>query len=353
MKIYKRNFLIILIIFPIITFFLYLYKNDRLIILYRKYNNDKINFFSFSEDKIYGIFFNNFIIETIPLSINFEDFDKNNPEDFLYKALYQYFHYININFIGKISYELHHVVLEKKSVIINGSLYASKLMSAQEEFLFLKGIFLTLENIIPGIEVIYFYDDQELLKLKYINPFITKKMISYKLDQTLINADILNRKINKVTIIPYFEGNGNCIDKIFEKNFFQKYNNDIYIPKNKKNTDLYFKEINQLHINNSNQLIIFLSLVNSIEDKIEIISYPILSEDSLIEIKQEYSLPKFDSLLNSICLKFKNILINTSFFCYPFIPFFNIVYPSLYIILYSNNKEKITENIEKIKKIIL
>jgi hypothetical protein len=352
MKIYKTHLFISLIIIPGITYLIFLYKQDRLIILYKNNSSQKANLFNFCENKINGMIYHHTSQETIPLSINYETFNKESPDTFLYNALYQYFHFLNLNNIGKYSYTLHHIAIKNKTLIINGALYCTIPLSPHQEHLLLKSIFHTVIEIVPYIESIYFYDDEKPLPLHHLLPFITKKIFHNKKIIPQSTVDPVAKPLI-TTIIPYFEGNGNTIDKIFEKNFFQKDTDNIYIPKNKQLSHLYFKEINQLHAEHPNQIIIYVTLREDQEERIDIINFPILSPDDNIKTIIQYPQLIQSDVINKLEETCNNKLAFCHFYTYPFIPLLNTVYPSLYVIISGNNREKITNTITQLKTLFL
>ena len=222
MKIYKTFFFILLLVLiPFFTVVLFLYRQNRLVILYKKNNITSSNELLTYQEKLFGTVITDKEEKKIPFSITFNTFDKNAPEDFLYAILYQFFHYINLENIGKMNYELNHVGYNNKNIIIiNGSLHQKKILTPYEEFLFLKSIFITISTIFPAIETIYFYDDEVPLKLNYHLPFFIKEMVISNHNIAKEYSDNKLATFYKVVLIPFFEGNGNIINGIFEKNLF-------------------------------------------------------------------------------------------------------------------------------------
>ncbi len=354
MKIYKILLIIIFIVLiPIFTLIFFLYKEDRILILYKKNNIANTRQLQTYQNKLFGTLIKNKEIIKIPFSITFDTFDKNHPEDFLYSIMYQFFHYMNLEYIGKINYNLNHIVLNNKNIILNGSLEQTKPLSSQDEFFLLKSIFLTINNIFPYIESIYFYNDEIPLKLNHILPFFTKSMLDEKNISKNINNDKKLLK-NQIILIPYFQGNGNLIDGIYEKNIFQKHQNTcIFIPKHKIGTEEYFKEINQYKIENTEKIIFYITIKEDTKEHIDLIYYPVIPEENLIYEFESYPLCKKNNIIENTLSFFKTNFSPTSFYSYPFIPIINTIYPSLYIIIYVTNKEQITNILNKIESINL
>lgn len=354
MKIYKTLFFsLCLLLIPFFTFLLFLYKQDRLVILYKKNNKKNTHQIISYQEKLFGILITEKEERKIPFSITFDTFDKNHPENFLYTIMYQFFHYINLENIGKINYDLHHVALKNKSIIINGSLNQTELLSPFNEFLLLKSIFITIKNIFSSIEAVYFYDDEKPLKLQYHLPFFTEAMLN--LNQKITCDSSISKLLGKyeILLIPFFQGNGNIIEGIFEKNIFQKNTTPIFIPKNKINSDDYFKEINQYQVNIPNKIIVYLTIKQTEKDHLDIVYYPVISENSGIYELEPYPYRKQNTIIDGFLFQCKKQFNSVSFHTFPCIPLINTVYPSVYIILSTSDKEKIRETLEKIKNINL
>lgn len=354
MKIYRILLLIFYaILISFFTFLFFLYKQDRLIILYKKNSTEKREFLSQYQEKLFGILITNKEEKKIPFSITFDSYDKNHSEDFIYTILYQFFHFINLENIGKIHYDLHHVACNHNTIIINGSLDQKIILSPQEEFLLLKSIFITLHNILPGIESIYFYDDENPLKLNYVLPFITKDiaMPNHNISKNVNNTELIVK--DDIVIIPYFEGNGNSIDGVFEKNVFQQNQSILFFPKNKKGSNEYYREINQYQSDNPNKIIFFITIQQAEREQLDIVYYPVIPEGIDIYEFQNYPLRQNNKKIDNLLSLFKSKYNGTSFFSYPFMPLINIIYPSVYIIISVKNKEEIKPLLNRIKNITL
>jgi hypothetical protein len=350
-----KIFLILLsiILIPCITFLFFLYKQDRLLILYKKSNNKKYSSLLDTE-KLSGIFSTETEEKKIPFSITFDTFNKDNPEDFIYSILYQFFHYINLENIGKINYDLYHVALDNKNIIINGSLHQTTLLSPYQEYLFIKSIFITIKNIFPFVERIYFYNDELPLALRFMLPFFTTEMLPSK--NQLISPDFQKNELlteHELLLIPFFEGNGNQIQGIFEKNLFQKYSERYYIPKNKHNSDEYFKEINQYKLNTPLKIILYISIKETKDEHLDIVYYPIIPEKEFVYEIDPYPLPKENKIIEALLYKFKNGFNSVSYYSFPFIPIINTIYPSLYITIGIKNINELENVLNKIKNILL
>jgi hypothetical protein len=355
MKISKILLAIIsILVIPLLTFLFFLYRQDRLIILYKKNHEKKNSVLSSYEERLSGILITEKEVKKIPFSITFDTFDKNNPEEFIYAVLYQFFHYINLEYIGKMNYDLYHVAINNKSIIINGSLNQIELLSPYAEYILLKSIFLTIKNIFPFIESIYFYNDELPLKLNYILPFFTKEMILEE-PSNIHNELETNRDLipYELFFIPFFQGNGNKIEDIFEKNLFQKNESTFFIPKNKHNTDEYFKEINQYKVEIPNKIIFYITIKHGEKEHLDIVYYAVIPEEEIAYQVDLYPSLQKNTILDSIIHQLKKSFNSISLYAYPFIPLINTVYPSLYITISIKNKNELIPTLEKIKKINL
>lgn len=284
MTIYKLfQFLILGILLMGLTFLFYLYKQNRLIILFKKNSITKNDYTNLYQEKLYGTILTEEEEEKkIPFSISFDSFDKKHPENFIYTILYQYFHYFNIENIGEVSYDLYHVALNHQALIINGRLNKIKPQSPYKEFFFLKSIYLTIRNIFPFISQLYLYNEENPLLLNYTLPFFTQEMIEKQREiESLDNIQSLSNY--EIILIPFLNSSGKSIAGILEKNIFQKNQNIVFFPKNKINSEEYFKEINQYqNTESSDKIICFITIQESNREQIDIISYPIIPEDLLI-----------------------------------------------------------------------
>lgn len=344
--------LLSIILISFFTFLFFLYKQDRLIILYKKCNNKKYSSSLLHNEKLSGILSTETGEKIIPFSITFDTFNKDNPEDFIYSILYQFFHYINLENIGKMNYDLYHVALDNKSIIINGSLDQTTLLSPYQEYLFLKSVFVTIKNIFPFIETIYFYNNEVPLALQFLLPFFTTEMLPTKNQAYNFQNNQLLAE-HELLLIPFFEGNGNQIQGIFEKNLFQKYSDAFYIPKNKQNNDEYFKEINQYKVTTPLKIILYISIKESQEEHLDIAYYPVIPEKEFIWEIDPYPIAIDNKIIDLLLYKFKNTFNAVSYYSFPFIPIINTIYPSLYITIGVKNIHDLENIIYKIKNILL
>jgi hypothetical protein len=163
-------------------------------------------------------------------------------------------------------------------------------------------------------------------------------------EDILLNYDII--------FIPYFNGNGNIINGIFEKNIFQQYSkSNMLRPKNKKNSLAYFQEINQFNPLKKNKLIIYVAIQYNKKSQIEIISYPTIPENTSIHTQEEYPPYENNHFITTIINTLKNKLHCTSCLIYPFIPIINTIYPSIYLLISVNNEIDAIDMLEKINSI--
>jgi hypothetical protein len=332
MKTFKFLLIIIgIVLIPLLTFLLFLYTQDRLVILYRKTNEKTEIPFSSYQEKLTGIFITETEEKKIPFSISFDTFDKNHPENFIHTLLYQFFHYINLENIGNMNYDLYHVALNNKSIIINGSLHQTKALSPLNEYLFLKSIFITITKIFPFIESVYFYTDEQPLKLQYVLPFFTKEMINEELSTTVKSPNNAILSKHQLYLIPFFEGNGNQIEGIFEKNLFQKNQTAFFLPKNKNGTTKYYQEINQYKSTEPSKIIVYLTIKQAEEEHLDIVSYPVIPEEEYIYELTSYPLRQNNDIINSLVSRFKKEFPSITHYSFPFIPIINTIYPALYI----------------------
>jgi hypothetical protein len=343
MKIYKPILYSIVIV--IATGLFYLYQNNRIIVLWQKEDELKKNYSYLPNIDSYGIWIDSRTgkEKKITCSIDKDAYQNvTEKEDLLYLYLYKYFYYINIENIGKFQYNLNHLVINDKIAIINGKLFCNKDFSAEEEYLFLKSIFLTIKILSPHIQEIYFYNDSSLLEMKYIIPFFNEDMLikEYKENN---NTNITGYSY---LLVPFIQGIGNKLFSIYEKNIFQGYSNSrIFLPK-AKNRDAFPQEINTYKINDPNKIILYLSFVPSTENKVMIYYYPFINKDNpLFELSDFPQIlknnPLYTQTLHTIYTGFSNCHCMIA----PLNLFFDTAYPSFYIIFYVANEKQIKENL--------
>lgn len=219
---YKKLFYILCLF---VSFFLgcfyFFYKTERVIFYnFTRTVDSNNNTFIYEQKKIKGIYINEKDEEVlIPLNITDAFFDQNNPEIFLYNALFQYFRNINIYEVENFLINLDHIAINKKNVIINFHIDKKKDLTIKKEINLIKNIYKTTKIILPYIEKIYFYDDNKLYDFKHVESYFTEEMISQKMyENFLIKNENINYDIN---IIPLFSNHGEKIENIFEKNIFQ------------------------------------------------------------------------------------------------------------------------------------
>lgn len=350
MKIYKALLYSILIIIG--TILLYLYQNNRIIVLWQKEDVLKKNYSYLPNIDSHGIWIEARTGKEKKITCSIEKDAYQNvteKEDLLYLYLYKYFYYINIENLGIFQYNLNHITIYEKLAIINGKLLCNKDFSIEEEYLFLKSIFLTIKVFSPHVQEIYFYNDSKLLEMKYIIPFFNEDM--------LINECKEKNNMSSISysyvIVPFIQGIGNKLFSIYEKNIFQSYTNShIFLAKAKNRND-FPQEINTYKIHDSNKIILYLSFVQSTENKVMVYYYPFINKENLL-----FELPEFPNVLKNNSLYIETLhTMKTGFSnCHcmiaPLTFFFDTVYPSFYIIFYVTNEKQIKEILQTLDSLL-
>ncbi len=136
-----------------------------------------------------------------------------------------------------------------------------------------------------------------------------------------------------------------------KKIYFKKIKISFFFPKNKINSEEYFKEINQYqNTESSDKIICFITIQESNREQIDIISYPIIPEDLLIyQTNTSFPTQQNNQVINSIVRLFKKKFSVVKFHSFPFISIINTIYPAIYIIISTKNSDNASIILQKIK----
>lgn len=354
----KFKFLGLSFFIIILTYFLYLYHSNRIFILWQK--NDPIHQVaaSFYIEEYNGIWidFINGQTKKIPCRIDsLISVDTVTKEDLLYLVLHKFFYYINIEHINWFQYFLKHVVLYDKVAIINGYFIFNKKLTPQQEYFFLKSIYITVINIFPEIQEIYFYNDsQEENNFQFVAPFFEQKMLSKDEHLYLESISGEDKSDYSFYLIPFIFGIGTKLYNIYEKNIYELSKSPFLLHQKFSHQNHIINFVNKYKIDDWNKVILYINFVPSNKDSITFYYYPFFdSHDHIFLIPEFPKIIKNNYLFQNIILNISQKISNSQFCIAPFIFLKNTVYPSFYVLCTVTNQEKVKEYMRLLENICL
>lgn len=285
---------ILFLIFVIFSGYVYfLYKTEKIIFLTSSneiFFKDSINKNQKYEEKriINGIYIRDFNeIRSIPIYLSDSLFQSKNPEIFFHDAFFQFFRYINIYEVDNFVLSLNHVAISNKKMIINMQMNKKKELSVAQEVNLVRSIYLTVKNILPYIENIYFYDDTEQFNFRHLLPYINKEIMDFVCKDDGTTKQFLLEQSILIPLIDKF--NGNVINDIFERNIFQSVTFfSLFFMKYPFYTEEWFKEIYNFDTHQNSQFFIYFgNFSQSSEPTIKIFMYPFLTDSDTVSLLSE------------------------------------------------------------------
>lgn len=338
--------------------FFYLYQNNRIILKYEPKKKDTSlidNKYFLKCNRIEGVYYNEEqTIQKIPLTLSEEDYNNSdNQEKIIHTYLHKYFYYLNLEKNNPTTCTLYHIALDRNTLIINFHLEKKRKLSVIEEHYIVKSLFLTVKNILPSIENVYFFDREDPLKLDYLIPFFSNLFLDKSYDKKIEDNEY---KIDFIYIIPFIKDNGKRCEDTYEKNIFQSFSLSEYIYFPQKSYPTYFEEINQLSINRPKKIILYINInININKDKkVKYLFFPSYSPIKITTSKSQW--PIISDTKNSIESFYINKLLkisNSTSEISPLLPIRKTIYPSIYVNIDAANINEAKKVLEEIVHILL
>ena len=246
----KLNYFLYISIILLFGIIFCLKKTNRIIIpfLYHSssYKNDIIKK-DFTQKCLYINSYN----EEKSVNITLDKYNKNFYYDYLNKFSKFIFEETNGDLIIKIN----NISFGINNIILNTEINSKNITnSILNEFNLQKSLFLAIKSILPSMETLYFFNNNNPFKFNHLMPFFTQT----NLNKDDINNDFNNERIHlkdNLCILPLIIKNGNLINGTYEKAIFSKIKsnpeedclkNKIIIPKNDIYTKEWIDEVNLL-----------------------------------------------------------------------------------------------------------
>lgn len=349
------SWILIGIIIILTSVFYYLFQTNRIILQYdTSYLSTKtppIILFPEKSTEIHGIYYTTLgELKKIPLQLSYEEYKNfDDQEKILSAYLHQYFYYLNLEKNSALNYFFYHLVVEEDSVILNLHLEKKRKLSLEEEYHLLKGLFLTIQNIVKKTTVVYFFDGEKPLPLTYLIPFFSLNFLEKYSEKK--QEQMNHKEFQTLYIIPLLIDNGNICEDTYEKNIFQSFQNQEYIFTPKQKYPFFFEEINQHSLDIVNKVILYTNISIRENKKIKAYYYPVHSRTKIKNRASRWILPEEES--DSSYLSNLSLMKDLELSLAPIIPLINTIYPSLYITIEAPSIKDAQETLSEITFVLL